>query len=89
MQRRMLSRLGAVRLSRIEVRNIIWMKKKAFNFFVTVAVKKFVYVDDMMTPVDSENMAYAIAFKLFLEYGNDHIAKMFDRLLERLNNNRT
>eukprot|EP00972_Heterocapsa_arctica_P056613 8357426-Heterocapsa_arctica.AAC.1 len=40
------------------------MKKKAFNFFATVAVKKYVYVDDMMTPVDTENMAYASAFEI-------------------------
>eukprot|EP00972_Heterocapsa_arctica_P002093 299072-Heterocapsa_arctica.AAC.1 len=44
------------RLSRIEARNIIRMKKRAFNFFATVAVKKYVHVDDMMTPVDAENM---------------------------------
>eukprot|EP00972_Heterocapsa_arctica_P030545 4496606-Heterocapsa_arctica.AAC.1 len=62
----MLSRLGAVRLSRIEARNITWMKKKAFNFFATVAVKKFVHVDDIMIPVNQENMAYASAFELFL-----------------------
>eukprot|EP00972_Heterocapsa_arctica_P046990 6934256-Heterocapsa_arctica.AAC.1 len=63
MQRRMLSRLGAVRLSREEARNIIWMKKKAFDFFATVAVKKFVYVEDIMIPVDRESMAYASAFE--------------------------
>eukprot|EP00972_Heterocapsa_arctica_P049538 7290969-Heterocapsa_arctica.AAC.1 len=85
----MLSRLGAVRLSRIEARNIIWMKKKAFNVVATVAVKKFVYVDNIMTLVDLENMAYANVFELFLEYGNDYLAKMFDILLERLNKNRT
>eukprot|EP00972_Heterocapsa_arctica_P064519 9521342-Heterocapsa_arctica.AAC.1 len=37
MQRRRLSKFGAVRLSRIEAMNIIRMKKKAFNFFATVA----------------------------------------------------
>eukprot|EP00972_Heterocapsa_arctica_P114457 16442531-Heterocapsa_arctica.AAC.1 len=89
MQRRMRSRLGAVRLSRIEARNIIWMKKKAFNLFATVAVKKFVYVDDIMIPVDLENMAYASAFELYLEYGNDLHSNMFDMLMERLNTNRT
>eukprot|EP00972_Heterocapsa_arctica_P005515 814916-Heterocapsa_arctica.AAC.1 len=46
MQRRTLSRFGAVRLSREEARNIIWMTKKATHFFATVAVTKFVYVDD-------------------------------------------
>eukprot|EP00972_Heterocapsa_arctica_P070984 10487719-Heterocapsa_arctica.AAC.1 len=71
----MLSRLGAVRRSREEARTIIMMKKKAFNFYATVAVKKFVYVDDILIPVDPENMAYANAFELFLEFGNDHCAK--------------
>eukprot|EP00972_Heterocapsa_arctica_P070567 10425083-Heterocapsa_arctica.AAC.1 len=56
------------------------MKKKAFNFFATVAVKKFGCVDDTMTPVDTEDMAFASAFALFLESGNDHLAKMFDRI---------
>eukprot|EP00972_Heterocapsa_arctica_P047143 6954834-Heterocapsa_arctica.AAC.1 len=65
------------------------MEKKAINFFATVAVKKFVYVDDMMTPVDSENMAYVSALELFMEYGNDHLATIFDRLLERFNKHRT
>eukprot|EP00972_Heterocapsa_arctica_P000533 78228-Heterocapsa_arctica.AAC.1 len=64
------------------------MKKKAFNFFVTVAVNKFVYVDDMLTPVDRDNMAYASAFELFLGFGNDHCAKVFDKQMERLNADR-
>eukprot|EP00972_Heterocapsa_arctica_P109949 16190042-Heterocapsa_arctica.AAC.1 len=68
----MLSRLGAVRLSREEARTIIRMKKKAINFFATVAVKKSVYVDDTLIPVNRENMAYASAFELYLEFGNDH-----------------
>eukprot|EP00972_Heterocapsa_arctica_P025935 3818118-Heterocapsa_arctica.AAC.1 len=34
-------------------------------------------------------MAYASAFELFLEYGNDHLATIFDSLQERLHNNRT
>eukprot|EP00972_Heterocapsa_arctica_P109303 16094677-Heterocapsa_arctica.AAC.1 len=58
--------------------------KKAFNFFATVAVMNYVYVDDTMTPVDSEDMAYASTFELFLEYGNDHYAKTFDRIEEHL-----
>eukprot|EP00972_Heterocapsa_arctica_P053462 7874178-Heterocapsa_arctica.AAC.1 len=41
----------------------------------------------MMTPVDADNMAYASAFELFLEYGNDHLANIFDRIQERLNKN--
>eukprot|EP00972_Heterocapsa_arctica_P050175 7378946-Heterocapsa_arctica.AAC.1 len=41
-----------------------------------------------MTPVDTEDMAYASTFELFLEYGNDHLAKIFDRLQERLNKRR-
>eukprot|EP00972_Heterocapsa_arctica_P004182 620081-Heterocapsa_arctica.AAC.1 len=49
-QRSRLSKFGAVRVSRTEARNIIRMKKKAFYLFVTVAVTKFVYVDDTMTP---------------------------------------
>eukprot|EP00972_Heterocapsa_arctica_P030260 4456852-Heterocapsa_arctica.AAC.1 len=68
----MLSRLGAVRLSREEARTIIMMKKKALYFFATAAVKKFVYVDDILIPVDQEDMAYANAFELFLKFGNDH-----------------
>eukprot|EP00972_Heterocapsa_arctica_P011637 1704771-Heterocapsa_arctica.AAC.1 len=78
MQRKNLSRYGAVRLSRIEAMNIIRMKKKAFTFFATVAVKRYVYVDDMMTPLDAEDMAYPVAFELFLEYGNEQCAKVFD-----------
>eukprot|EP00972_Heterocapsa_arctica_P062981 9291176-Heterocapsa_arctica.AAC.1 len=68
--------------------NIIKMKKKAFNFFATVAVMKFVYVDDTMTPVDSEDMAYARTFELFLEYGNNHFAKTFDMIEEHLDKGR-
>eukprot|EP00972_Heterocapsa_arctica_P016207 2390095-Heterocapsa_arctica.AAC.1 len=71
----MLSRLGAVRLTREEARTIVMIKKKALNFFAIVAVKKFVYVDDILIPVDRENMAYASAFELFLEFGNDHCSK--------------
>eukprot|EP00972_Heterocapsa_arctica_P083681 12331555-Heterocapsa_arctica.AAC.1 len=41
-----------------------------------------------MTPVDTEDMAYASTFELFLEYGNDHLAKIFDRIQERLNKSR-
>eukprot|EP00972_Heterocapsa_arctica_P034484 5077778-Heterocapsa_arctica.AAC.1 len=33
----LMSKFGAVRMSRIEAMNIIKMKKKAFNFFATVA----------------------------------------------------
>eukprot|EP00972_Heterocapsa_arctica_P085347 12578428-Heterocapsa_arctica.AAC.1 len=64
------------------------MKKKAFNFFATVAVHKFGYVDDTMTPVESRDMAYASAFESFLEYGNDHLARTFDRIEEHLNKRR-
>eukprot|EP00972_Heterocapsa_arctica_P046104 6801660-Heterocapsa_arctica.AAC.1 len=42
----------------------------------------------MMTPVDTDNMAYASSFELFLEYGNDHFATIFDRIQERLNKHR-
>eukprot|EP00972_Heterocapsa_arctica_P027789 4087666-Heterocapsa_arctica.AAC.1 len=87
-QRKRLSRLGAVRLSREEARTIIMRKKKAFNFFATVAVKKIVYVDDIMIPVDQENMPYASAFELFLECGNDHISRTFDMLMAMLNADR-
>eukprot|EP00972_Heterocapsa_arctica_P113974 16440041-Heterocapsa_arctica.AAC.1 len=41
-----------------------------------------------MTPVDAEDMAFASTFELFLEYGNDHLAKIFDRIEERLNKRR-
>ncbi len=61
------------------------MKKKAYDFFATVAVNKFVYVDDMMIPVDLENMAYASAFELYLECGNDRYSKILDKLMEHLN----
>eukprot|EP00972_Heterocapsa_arctica_P058428 8619562-Heterocapsa_arctica.AAC.1 len=37
-QRNIMSKFGAVILSRIEAMNIIKMKKKASNFFATVAV---------------------------------------------------
>eukprot|EP00972_Heterocapsa_arctica_P000369 53532-Heterocapsa_arctica.AAC.1 len=33
-------------------------------------------------------MAYASAFELYLEYGNDHYTKIFDKRMERLNTNR-
>ena len=72
-QRRNLGRIGEVRLTMEEARNIIMMKKKATNFFATVAVQKFAYVDDYL-PVDQANRAYATAFELFLEYGIDHIS---------------
>eukprot|EP00972_Heterocapsa_arctica_P006338 930272-Heterocapsa_arctica.AAC.1 len=65
------------------------MKKKAFNFFATVAVNKFLYADDIIIPVDRENMAYASAFELYLGYGNDHYSKIFDMLMGILNANRT
>eukprot|EP00972_Heterocapsa_arctica_P099296 14652414-Heterocapsa_arctica.AAC.1 len=42
----------------------------------------------MMTPVDTENMAYASTFELFLEYDNHHLATIFDRIQERLNKSR-
>ncbi len=87
-QRRILSRLGAVRLSRTEARNIIQMKKKAINFFATVAVKRYIYVDDITTHVDQENMPFASAFELYLECGNDHYA-IFDKLKERFSTDGT
>eukprot|EP00972_Heterocapsa_arctica_P059818 8822728-Heterocapsa_arctica.AAC.1 len=34
-------------------------------------------------------MAYAIAFELFLEYGNDRYSQIFDKQIERLNTDRT
>eukprot|EP00972_Heterocapsa_arctica_P064621 9535287-Heterocapsa_arctica.AAC.1 len=34
-------------------------------------------------------MAYASAFELFLEYGNDHYSNIFDKRMERLNEDRT
>eukprot|EP00972_Heterocapsa_arctica_P054770 8072644-Heterocapsa_arctica.AAC.1 len=40
-----------------------------------------------MIPVDRESMAYASAFELYLEYGNDHYSQIFDMLMERLNAN--
>eukprot|EP00972_Heterocapsa_arctica_P032097 4729599-Heterocapsa_arctica.AAC.1 len=60
--------------------DIVKMKKKAFNFFATVDVAKFVYVDDVATPVDVEDMASASTFQLYMECGNDHYAKTFDNI---------
>eukprot|EP00972_Heterocapsa_arctica_P036357 5350537-Heterocapsa_arctica.AAC.1 len=34
-------------------------------------------------------MAYATAFELFLDYGNDRYSKIFDKQMERLNTNKT
>eukprot|EP00972_Heterocapsa_arctica_P070304 10385226-Heterocapsa_arctica.AAC.1 len=42
-----------------------------------------------MIPVDRESMAYASAFELYLECGNDRYSEIFDKLMERLNSNRT
>eukprot|EP00972_Heterocapsa_arctica_P065085 9607739-Heterocapsa_arctica.AAC.1 len=42
-----------------------------------------------MIPVDRESMAYASAFELYLEYGNNHYSKIFDMMMEILNANRT
>eukprot|EP00972_Heterocapsa_arctica_P088414 13036685-Heterocapsa_arctica.AAC.1 len=64
------------------------MKKKALNFFATVTVIKFVYVDDTMTPLDSEDMAYASTFEFVLEFENDHYAKTFDMIEEHLDKGR-
>eukprot|EP00972_Heterocapsa_arctica_P095935 14155756-Heterocapsa_arctica.AAC.1 len=41
-----------------------------------------------MTPVDTEDMTCASTFELFLEFGNDHLAKTFDRIVEQLNKRR-
>eukprot|EP00972_Heterocapsa_arctica_P027561 4052685-Heterocapsa_arctica.AAC.1 len=57
-QRRNLGRLGAVRLTREIARSIILMKKKAVNFYATVAVQKFLYLDDN-APVEQEYIGYA------------------------------
>eukprot|EP00972_Heterocapsa_arctica_P108109 15921889-Heterocapsa_arctica.AAC.1 len=35
-----------------------------------------------MIPVDRENVAYASAFELYLEYGNDLHSNIFDRQLQ-------
>eukprot|EP00972_Heterocapsa_arctica_P082424 12146615-Heterocapsa_arctica.AAC.1 len=64
------------------------MKKKSFNLFATVVVQKFVYVDDYLMPLDEANRGYASAFEFFLEYGIDHISKVFNRLMEKLNASR-
>eukprot|EP00972_Heterocapsa_arctica_P037123 5464729-Heterocapsa_arctica.AAC.1 len=68
--------------------SIVRMKKKAFNFFTTAAVRKFVYIDDTMTPVDQEDMAYASTFELFLEIGNHHCATISDNIEEYLDDRR-
>eukprot|EP00972_Heterocapsa_arctica_P052033 7656154-Heterocapsa_arctica.AAC.1 len=84
-QRRILIIFGAVRLSRTEARNIILHQKKAYNFFATVAVNNFIYLDDIMIPVDQESMAFASALELYLEYGSEQLATIFDNLEEILN----
>eukprot|EP00972_Heterocapsa_arctica_P111701 16427606-Heterocapsa_arctica.AAC.1 len=58
-QRKLLTKLGAGRLTREEGRHIILKKRKAFNFFATVQVKKYVYIDDIMTILDEEGFAEA------------------------------
>eukprot|EP00972_Heterocapsa_arctica_P037882 5575820-Heterocapsa_arctica.AAC.1 len=77
----MLSILGAVRLARDEAMTIIMMKRRSISL-LSLQWGKFVYVDDILIPVDRDNMEYASAFELFLEFGNDHCSKVFDKLME-------
>jgi hypothetical protein len=65
-QRRLLAKFGAVRLTREEGRNIILKKRKAFNFFATVQVKKYVYLDDCMMILDEEGLGEANTFEFFI-----------------------
>ena len=65
-QRRLLAKLGAGRLTREEGRNIILKKRKAFNFFATVQVKKYVYLDDTMMILDEEGLGEANTFEFFI-----------------------
>jgi hypothetical protein len=87
-QRRLLAKLGAVRLTREEGRNIILKKRKAFNFFATVQVKKYVYLDDYMMPLDETGLGEANTIEFFIEYSTTHYAMVFDRIMERLNEDR-
>eukprot|EP00972_Heterocapsa_arctica_P032236 4750812-Heterocapsa_arctica.AAC.1 len=52
-------------------------------------VQKFVYLDDVAMPVDQANRAYASTFEFYLEYVTEHIAKVFDKLMMRLNTSRS
>eukprot|EP00972_Heterocapsa_arctica_P013209 1940957-Heterocapsa_arctica.AAC.1 len=76
----MLSKFGAVRLTRAEAMNIVKMKKKAFNFFATMEVMQFVHVDHVVNYVDVNDMAHASAFRLYMECGNEHYAELFNKM---------
>ena len=65
-ERQDLSRFGAVRLTREEGRTIIRDKKKYFNFFATVNIKRIIYLDDIATVVNESGGAEPSTFEFFL-----------------------
>ena len=83
-ERLALKEFGAVRLTREEGRTIIRDKKKAFNFFALVNTKKIVYLDDMARLVDESGEPVG-TFEFFLEFGTEHTAMVFDKLMIKLN----
>ena len=88
-ERRELGRMGAVRLTREEGRTIIRDKKKACNFYAIVNIKRVVYLDDSATIVDESGDAYPSTFEFYIEFGTEHTAMVFDKLMVRLNEIRT
>jgi hypothetical protein len=65
-ERRELAIFGAVRLTREEGRTIIRDKKKAFNFYATVNIKRITYLDDCATIVDESGEAEPSTFEFFI-----------------------
>eukprot|EP00972_Heterocapsa_arctica_P082906 12216623-Heterocapsa_arctica.AAC.1 len=64
---------------------MILKKRKAFNFFATVQVKKYVYLDDCMMILDEEGLGEVNAFEFFIECSTTHYAMVFDEIMRRLN----
>jgi hypothetical protein len=83
-ERLVLKEFGAVRLTREEGRTIIRDKKKAFNFFALVNIKNIVYLDDMARFMDKSGEP-AGTFEFYLEFGTEHTAMVFDKLMIKLN----
>eukprot|EP00972_Heterocapsa_arctica_P073523 10859627-Heterocapsa_arctica.AAC.1 len=64
------------------------MKTQAFNFFVALEFKKYIYVDDVMISTDSEDLGYVDTLDFLLERGNDHCSKVFDKIEDALDQDR-
>ncbi len=84
-ERRELSIFGAVRLTREEGRTIVRDKKKAFNFFAAINIKKVTYLDDCVTIIDESGEAKPSTFEFYIEFGTVHTAMVFDKLMVKLN----